>query len=72
MREQKALYKTVVFISASTFGAGGTNCKALKPSRAITRNPGVRTSNFELLMLEHDLAYSVGEFRRKYVCDNEM
>ena len=44
----------------------------VKPFRAITRNLGVRTNHFELLMLKHDLAYSAHEFRTKYVCDNEM
>ena len=31
------------FISANTSDAGGTNTKTLKPFRAITRNPSVRT-----------------------------
>ena len=44
----------------------------VKPPRAITRNPGVWTNHFELLMLKHGRAYSAYEFRRKYVCDNEM
>ena len=64
--------KIVVFISANTAGAGGTNCRALKPSTAITRNLGVRTNNFELLMLIQDRAYSVCEFRRNYLCDDEI
>ena len=50
--------------SVSTFGAGGTNCKAVKSSRAITRNPGVQTqTTFELLMQKHDRAYFACEFR---------
>ena len=72
IRGQKAMQKTVVFISANTFGAGGANCQALKPSRAITRNLGVRTNNFELLMQKHEQAYSAREFGRKCASDNEM
>ena len=30
------------------------------------------TNHFELLMLQHGRAFSAYEFRRKYVCDNEM
>ena len=72
-RGEKALQKIVAFISANTTGAVGTNCKALKPSRAATKNPGSGDkSNFELLMQKHACAYSACESRRKYVCDNEM
>ena len=35
----KALWKFVAFISANVTGAVGTNRKALKPSRTITKNP---------------------------------
>ena len=45
----KSLEKIVVFISVNTFGACGTNCKALKPSRAIIKNPGVWTNNFSVV-----------------------
>ena len=33
---------------------------------------GRDTNNFELLVQKHNCAYSACEFRRKYVCDNEM
>ena len=67
---EKALYKIVSYISANFTTAGVINCKALKPSRAITKNLGIRTrTTFELLMQKHDHAYSVFKFKRKYhVC----
>ena len=34
--------------------------------------PLCRNYNFELQMQKHDRAYSTREFRRKYVCGNEM
>ena len=72
MKGQKALEKIVVFISVNTSAASSTNRQELKPSKAITRTPGVRMNNFELLMLNHDRAYITCEFKRKYVCDNKM
>ena len=33
--------------------------------------PLCQNYKFELLMQKHDRAYSVCEFRKKYVCDNE-
>ena len=71
MRRQKASQQ-IVFFSANICGAGGTNCKELHPSRATSRNPEIRTNNFELLMLKHDRAYSACEFRRNYVWDREI
>ena len=44
----------------------------VKPFRAITRNPRVRTNRFQLLMLKHDRTYFGCEFKRKYVCDSKM
>ena len=52
--------------------AGGTNCRVLKPSSALTRNRGTDTNNFEFLMLKAHRTYSACEFRSKYECDNEM
>ena len=36
----------VLYISANTSGAGGTNSKILKTFRAIARDPSVRTLTF--------------------------
>ena len=70
---QNALSKIVVFISPSTSGAGGKTAKHYnKAIQSHNKESSVRTNHFELLMLKHDRAYSVCEFKRKYVCDNEM
>ena len=73
IRRQNALSKIVVFISANTSGAG---CKTAKHySKAIqshSKESEGPDKPFELLMLKHDEAFSVCEFRRKCVCDNEM
>ena len=49
--------RIVILIAANISGAGGTNRKALKPSRAITKDSGPDANIFKLLMLTHDRAY---------------
>ena len=64
--------RIVILISANISGAGGTNRKALKPSRAITKDPGPDANIFKLLMLTHDRAYLSMDSEKVYVRDNEM
>ena len=68
---QIRVHKRRSIASANASGAGSTKGKALKPFRAITRNPGDWTNHFKLLMLKHGLAQPAHEFRTNYVCDNE-
>ena len=74
IRRQNALSKKLLFLFLLILMVQAVKLQSatVKPFRAIIRNPRVRTNHFELLMLEHDRAYSVCEFKRKYVCDNEM
>ena len=65
--------KIVVFISANTSDADGKTakhyCKATQTHNKESEGPD---NHYELLILNHDRAYSESEFRRKYVCDKEM
>ena len=60
IREQNALSKIVVFISANTSGAGGKTAKhynkAILNHNKDSEGPA---NHFELLMLKHDRAYFV-------------
>ena len=78
MRGQETLLKIFAFISAST--TGEENCcfyyckccrrrpcklQSAKAMQSYNKESGDRDT-------KHDCAYSASEFRRKYVCDNEL
>ena len=64
MRRQKALQKTVVFISANTTGAGqGYKQQSTKAIHSHNKDYGGPDKNLELLILRDEQAYSACDFR---------
>ena len=60
--------RIVILISANIFGAAGTNRKALKPSRAITRDPGSWRKHFWVANANSWPCLSEYGLGKKYMC----
>ena len=60
--------RIVILISANISGAGGTNRKALKPSRAITRDPGSWRKHFWVANADSWPCLSEYGLGKKYMC----